>query len=590
MLNYFPLGLKSEFSLLRSFSKAPDIAKRLKELDLPGGALTDINSVSGALDFVQAMEKEGLKWILGTRVNIDPFHHITLLARNLNGWKAILQILSLASSYNPGAIPIYEYTHSKISHDDLICLIGGMGTEITQSDRYVLDRYIEHFPHLFLETPFLGPTESNPIQDATDYKKLESVANPVSYYIYPDDIYDMRILMCRALGSTLNTIEKHISSLDSELFSAFHSPSHHIPSIDELQLQCSNESILNTLKIADMCETYDITNPPMMPQFTCPNNKDKYDYLVELTRVGWHKKISGKGLDEKIYVERVKKELSVIKEAQLEGYFLIVQDYINWTKNQGVLLSDGRGSIGGSLVAYLLNITEIDPIYYDLIFERFYNAGRNTPGKPPQMPDIDTDFPKYFRENVIEYIRSKYGVDKVSQVVTFSRMQGRAAIKEVLRVNADVPPSEMNRITEYIPDEAKINDELQEMEEETGESSIILWTLQNEADKLREWCWIDENGKLQGTLAKRFEQAMRLEGTKVHRSRHASALVIAPVPLDTICPMLYEDTEYPIAGMEFTTLEQLGLLKMDILGLTSLDKCQTTISLLEETNALCQTS
>ena len=199
------------------------------------------------------------------------------------------------------------------------------------------------------------------------------------------------------------------------------------------------------------------------------------------------------------------------------------------------------------------------------------------------MPDIDVDIPINKREIIIQYIKDKYGHDKVSQMVTFNTVKGRGALKDVLRVYGNIGFEEMNRITKNIPDEAKIADELQEMKEETGEASIIRWALENNADKLKEWCYIDELGQLQGPLAKRFEQAIRLEGTKSNQSKHAAGIAISANPLDQTCPMVYDNKNNQlIAGMEMQDLESIGIIKFDILGIAYLDKIMTIQDILQE--------
>jgi DNA polymerase-3 subunit alpha len=197
------------------------------------------------------------------------------------------------------------------------------------------------------------------------------------------------------------------------------------------------------------------------------------------------------------------------------------------------------------------------------------------------MPDIDVDVPIDKREKIIQYIKGKYGHDKVSQMITFNTIKGRGALKDVLRVYGNIGFEEMNRITKNIPDEAKIADELQEMKEETGESSIIRWALENNVDKLKEWCYYDEKGELQGPLAKRFEQAIRLEGTKSNQSKHAAGIAISSDSLDIVCPMVYDSkNEQLIAGMEMQDLESIGIIKLDILGVAMLDKIMTIEDLL----------
>jgi len=199
------------------------------------------------------------------------------------------------------------------------------------------------------------------------------------------------------------------------------------------------------------------------------------------------------------------------------------------------------------------------------------------------MPDIDVDVPITERETIIEYIKNKYGNDKVSQMITFNTLKGRGALKEVLRVYDNISFDEMNNITKHIPDEAKIADELQEIKEEEGSASIIRWALENSPDKFQEWCEIDENGQLIGPLAKRFEQAIRIEGTKYNQSKHAAGIAIAAQPLDEICPMIFDTkTEQNIAGLEMNDLDALGVIKFDILGIALLDKIMFVNSLINK--------
>jgi DNA polymerase-3 subunit alpha len=285
---------------------------------------------------------------------------------------------------------------------------------------------------------------------------------------------------------------------------------------------------------------------------------------------------------EKEYADRIKYELGVLQGAGLSSYFLIVQDIVGYVRSNNWLPGPGRGSAAGCLVSYLLGITSIDPIKYGLMFDRFYNAGRNTKDRI-SMPDIDVDVPINKREEIIQYIKTKYGEQKVSQMITFNTMKGRGALKDVLRAYGNVAFEEMNRITKFIPDEAKIADELQEMREEYGEASIIRWALENNDKDLKEWCFINESNELDGPLAKRFEQAIRLEGTKSNQSRHAAGVVISSESLSSVCPMAYDTkNKQMIAGMEMQDLESIGVIKFDILGVAMLDKIMDISKLLSE--------
>jgi DNA polymerase-3 subunit alpha len=294
-----------------------------------------------------------------------------------------------------------------------------------------------------------------------------------------------------------------------------------------------------------------------------------------LARVGWKKLLIDTGkvkndLDKQKYLDRFTEELKVIKSANLFGYFLIVQDIIKYVNDAGWMSGPGRGSAAGCLISYLIGITQIDPVEYDLLFERFYNAGRNS-ADHISLPDIDMDVPAQKRDDVINYLREKYGVEHVSQMITFGRLQGRSAIKEVLRINEACSFAEMNAITKSVPNEAEISDQLAEMDDE--DRSIIKWALINRSKELQDFCHIDNNGDIVGDYAEYFKQAIEIEGTFKTQGKHAAGVVISANPLHTVCPMVKQKngTE-KIAGLEMADLEALGHVKFDVLGITLLDK------------------
>ena len=284
--------------------------------------------------------------------------------------------------------------------------------------------------------------------------------------------------------------------------------------------------------------------------------------------------------DKNIYAERIKSELNVISEANLSGYFLIVRDIVNSVYQKNYIPGPGRGSAAGCLVSYLIGITQVDPIEYGLIFERFYNAGRNTADRV-SLPDIDIDVPATKRDETIDYIRNKYGNERVGQMVTFGRLQGRSALKEVLRMNEACGYDEMNSITKSLPHEHEVSDQLAEMEE----SSVIKWTLMNQPDALRDYCRLNDDGELEGDYAKVFEQAMSIEGTFKSQGKHAAGVVISSHKLDEVCPMVRDKKgSEKIAGLEMNDLESMGHVKFDILGISLMDKIMGVRDELEKGN------
>jgi len=620
-MNYIPLHVHSMYSLLDGLSKCEHIAERCKEIGATSCALTDHGDIAGCVEFYTCMKSAGIKPILGCELYISSqsasiktpenrhLSHLLVLSKNYKGWKNLIKIVSESNeeSYYYHKPRLDLDTLKTIVDENVITITGHLGSTLSDT---ILDNYtelkddwktlgIDHinklksiFSEVFLESQLID-NENLPVQkiltqairELGQLTNTKVICTPDAHYCRKEDADDQRILLCNNLKITFADISRKISNdEDVPMGCFFTSNNYHIPSQEEMRDLHTTEEIENTHYVNSLIEEYDILSKPKLPPFSCPANFDDVEYLRELCRKGWKEKIAKVISKENqgIYVDRVKYELDVLQGANLSSYFLIVQDIVDFVRSQGWLPGPGRGSAAGCLVSYLIGITSIDPIKYDLLFDRFYNAGRNTETRI-SMPDIDVDVPIDKRELIIEYIKNKYGKDKVSQMVTFNTIKGRGALKDVLRVYGNISFEEMNRITKNIPDESKIADELKEMKDETGEASIIRWALENNADKLREWCYIDDNGELQGPLAKRFEQAIRLEGTKSNKSKHAAGIAISSEPLKDICPMVYDtkNNQY-IAGMEMGHLEAIGIIKFDILGVAMLDKIMTIRDILKE--------
>ncbi len=618
-MNYIPLHVHSHFSLLDGLSKPEQIANRCLEIGASACALTDHGNIAGTVKFYSAMKKVGIKPILGCELYVcskDPtiqekdnrdLSHFIVLSRNYNGWKDLIRIVSESNKpshyYHKPRLDLK--TIAKLNSGNLIAITGHLGSTLAD---IILDGYnlkenwlqlgIDHVNylksifnnHVFLEAQLMDKdnlpvqeTLTNAIRRIAKETTTYVICTPDAHYCRKEDAIDQRILLCNNLKTTFPEISRKISN-DEEvpLGCFFTSENYHIPSQEEIKELHTVEEINNTNYVANLVEEYDILSKPKLPPFSCPDGYNPDEYLRQLCRNGWRDKIADNipKENQQVYLDRIKYELEVLQGAGLSSYFLIVQDILTFVRENDWLPGPGRGSAAGCLVSYLIGITSIDPIKYNLLFDRFYNAGRNS-ATHISMPDIDVDVPIDKRENIIEYIKQKYGKDKVSQMVTFNTIKGRGALKDVLRVYGNISFEEMNRITKSIPDESKIADELQEMKEETGESSIIRWALENNVDKLKEWCYIDDNGELKGPLAKRFEQAIRLEGTKSNQSKHAAGIAISSEPLNEICPMVYDSkNDQLIAGMEMQDLESIGIIKFDILGVAMLDKIMTIKSLL----------
>lgn len=623
MKKYIPLHVHTHYSLLDGLSKPSDIVKRCQNIGVSSCAITDHGSISGTVQFYSQLKQNGIKPILGCELYVPQkdskeknkengkLDHLVVLAKNLAGWKTLIKIVSESNN------PERYYHKPRIDLDALGDLLDGNLVAITGHLGSTLARQIipgdkinddwkkkgqDHISKLtnafgtgnvFLEAQLID-REMNPSQiELTDCIRTlgglmdtKVICTPDAHYAKQADAVDQRILLCNNMKITLSQVNHKLQNgQEVPLSCFFNSDKYYIPSPEEMAELHTQEEIENTIYVDSMCEEYDILSQPILPPFNYP---DKYnsdsDFLRDLCRSGWrhHKLNSLSQEDQDKYVKRLKYEFDVLHGAGLSSYFLIVQDIVNHIKENKWLPGPGRGSAAGCLVSYLLGITAIDPMQYDLIFDRFYNAGRNTKDRV-SMPDIDIDVPIDKRENIIEYIKSTYGSDKVSQMLTFNTMKGRGALKDVLRAYGNLAFEDMNKITKNIPDEAKISDELQEMKKEYGEASIIKWALENRSNDLKEWCSIDEEGKLIGPLSKRFEQAIRLEGTKTNQSKHAAGVVIAPEALTNICPMVYDTkNKNLIAGMEMQDLENIGVIKFDILGVAVLDKIMNISDMLKQ--------
>ena len=609
MKKYIPLHVHSHYSLLDGLSRPKQIAQRCVDIGVKSCAITDHGNIAGAAQVHAALKSKGIKPILGCELYICDQHasmkdksngklsHFIVLAKNLQGWNTLVKIISESNK------PEHFYRKPRLSIDQLAEIVdeniigfcGHLGSylankilsndEIVDNWKSIATTEVKKLKKIFgdnffLETQLMDK-ELNPaqislaecIRELSKDLGVRAICTPDAHYANQKDAIDQRILLCNNLKTTLPEINRKLSNEEDVPMSTFFiSDKYYILSPEEMQELHTEEEIENTNYVDSLCESYDINHEPRLPPFKTETSPD--EFLRQLCREGWKRKIGTKiekSLHEK-YADRIKYELSILQSAGLSSYFLIVSDIVKYVKSQGWLAGPGRGSAAGCLVSYLIDITSIDPIKHDLIFERFYNAGRNTKGRV-SMPDIDMDVPINQREQVIEYIKDKYGSDNVSQMITFNTLKGRGALKDVLRVYGDVTFDEMNQITKNIPDEAKIADELEQMKDEYGDASIIRWALENRVDNLKNWCYIDKQGNLSGPFAKRFEQAMRLEGTKVNQSKHAAGVVITDKKLETICPMIFDTkTKQPIAGMEMNDLEYLGIIKFDVLGIAMLDK------------------
>ena len=532
-MKWFPLCNFTHYSLQRGFSKPSELASKCSENSYSACGIADYKSISGAVTFYKACVKNNIKPIIGCA-----FDDFTLFAKNKDGWLDLIQIVSSISA------------EGDVDNGSLIRLCGkGNLISVAKSESV------------------------SPIKGDDFYAKTDSFMD--IYYTNKNQAPLHRILLCSKMKTTMPKVQKALANrepVENSVF--FESNDFYLKDKSEISKMLVEDPSMDTFdEIFNKCENYNILSQPILPKFQTPNGETQKDYLRTLAREGWQKLLSHKIKDDelkKVYGDRFRSEYAVIEEAKLFGYFLIVWDVINYCVSQGWTVGPGRGSAAGCLISYLIGITQIDPIEFDLLFERFYNAGRNTEDHI-SLPDIDMDVPGGKRDEIISYLKDKYGQNNVSQMLTFGRLQGRSALKEVLRVNNACGFSEMNEITKSIPDEAAISDQLAEMDEE--DRSIIKWALLNNPDDLRDYCFVNDAGYLEGDYSEYFQQAIDIEGTFKTQGKHAAGVVISADELYKVCPMVNpkSGTE-KIAGLEMADLEALGHVKFDVLGINLLDK------------------
>lgn len=534
MNNWFPLLNYTHYSLQYGFSKPKELAKKCKKNSYPACGIADYKSISGAVSFYKACIDNDIKPIIGCS-----FDDFSLFAKNKDGWLELIQIVSSIDD---------EGNYNK----PLLVKLGRNGNLFSVASQEALSPIAGHDCYIWSES----------------FTK--------TFYTNKDQAQLHRILLCSAEKTTLPKVKKELSSSNCKIkhWQFFESDDFYLKEKHEIShILVNDPRVTDFENILNKCENYNILNQPMLPTFETPNGESEKEYLKSLARQGWKDLLDNvitEDKDRKIYGDRFRKEYEVIENAKLFGYFLIVWDILNYCRSRGWMVGPGRGSAAGCLISYLIGITQIDPIKFDLLFERFYNAGRNTEDHI-SLPDIDMDVPGGKRDEIIAYLKDKYGNNNVSQMLTFGRLQGRSAIKEVLRINNACGFSEMNEITKHIPDEAAISDQLAEMDEE--DRSIIKWALINNAADLRDYCYINDNGELKGDYAEYFQQAIDIEGTFKTQGKHAAGIVISAEPLYKVCPMVNQKRgDEKIAGLEMEDLEALGHVKFDILGINLLDK------------------
>ncbi len=573
MGDFVHLHIHSEFSLLDGANRIKELPKVAKELGMDAIAITDHGVMYGAIEFYKACKEEGIKPIIGCEVYVAPrtrfdkesgidnkYNHLILLAKNNNGYKNLSKLVSIGFTEGYYYKPRIDLETLKKYHEDLICcsacLAGSVPQAILNGNMEKAEETAMWYKNLFGEDYYLEiQTNTLKEQSLVNQKLVELsrklniplVATNDAHYTRKEDAYNHEVLLCIQTGKKMSDVDRMRFATDD----------FYIKSPEEVKEFFPNlpEALENTVKIAEKCNVEFEFGHTILPNYEVPKEfPTHYDYFKKLCDDGI--KIRYGENTPKEILERMEYEISVIKKMGYVDYFLIVWDFINWAKSQGIPVGPGRGSGAGSIVAYAIGITDIDPIKYNLLFERFLNPERIS------MPDFDVDFCYERRQEVIDYVARKYGRDHVSQIITFGTMSARMVIRDVGRA-LDFPYSETDKLAKMVPFALHI-------------------TIKKAMEQNRELKELYENNE---EVHKLLDVAMGLEGMPRQASTHACGVVITKDPVDTYVPLYVNDgaisTQYTM-----TILEQLGLLKMDFLGLRTLTVIQDAINLVKQNRGI----
>jgi len=587
--DYVHLHNHTHHSLLDGLTKIPDLVDKVKELGMEAVAITDHGTMSGSVELYKAATEAGIKPIIGfeayvatrSRHDRDPSKdkarfHLTILAMNNQGYQNLMQLSTLANLEGMYYKPRIDHELIEKYNEGLIVLSGCSSSEIgncLRNDNYQAAKDIAiWYKSIFGDRYYLEMQNhdwdvqikvNNYLQKLSKDLDIPLVISNDGHYLVHEDQDAHEILLCVGTGAFLSD-EKRMSLAEFDL---------HVTDPREIIAKWgkdNSEAILNTKRIADRCNVELTLGGILIPTFPTPSGETEKSYLEELVYRGLAWRYGGVDREKtvKMSIDEAKKhvpdemlkrtayELGVVEGMGFNGYFLIVQDFINWGKDKGIIFGPGRGSAAGSILAYALRITELDPLKFNLLFERFLNPDRIS------MPDVDIDIQDTRRDEVIAYCAAKYGTDRVANIVTFGRMAARAAVRDVARV-LQVPYSEADRFSKMIPPPVQ------------GKHIALKTSVVNDADLKREY-------ETNPVAKKVFDFAIRLEGTIRSHGVHAAGVVIAPDSIVKFIPLEMAQkgviaTQYPMGPVE-----ELGLLKMDFLGLSNLTTINNALRIIKK--------
>ena len=567
-MEFTHLHVHTEYSLLDGSSKIKELVSRAKELGMDSLAITDHGVMYGVIDFYRAAKAAGINPVLGCEIYVAPgsrfdreagnakesrYHHLVLLAENDIGYANLVKIVSRGFTEGFYYKPRVDYDVLEKYHEGIIalsaCLAGSIPSFLRRGLYDEAKQEAYRLQGIFGENNFFLELQDHGIPDQKTVNQgllrlhqetgIELVATNDVHYIYDSDAEAHDILLCIQTG-------KKVSDTDRMRYEG---GQYYLKSAGEMEalFPYAKEALENTHKIAERCHVEIEFGDYKLPHFDVPEGETSESYLRKLCKEGLYKRYPKEQAEQ--LEERLNYELDTISTMGFVDYFLIVWDFIKYAKDHGIPVGPGRGSAAGSLVAYSLNITDlIDPIKYNLLFERFLNPERVT------MPDIDIDFCYERRQEVIDYVTRKYGADHVVQIVTFGTMSARMVIRDVGRV-LDLPYAYVDSVAKAIP----------------MELGITIAKAMKMNPELRTMYETDDSAK------KLIDMAMRLEGLPRHTSVHAAGVVISPKPVDEFVPLSRASDGNITTQYTMVTLEELGLLKMDFLGLRTLTVIQNAV-------------
>jgi len=582
--DFIHLHVHSQYSLLDGAVRFEEAFELAKKYGMDALALTDHGNMFGAVEFYQMAIRHGIKPIVGCEIYVSPGsrferktgeggdgnYHLTLLVKNETGYFNLIKLVTLAYFEGFYYKPRVDKELLSKYNEGLIALSGCMKGEIaTHANRGEMKKALqsaEEYRRIFSDGRFFIEIQNNGVENQLQVNErllevghrfsLPAVATNDCHYLHRKDAKAQEVLLCIQTGKTLQDSDRMKFSSDEFYFKS--------PREMADLFRDTPEAITHSAEIAEQCNLEIRFNEKHIPKITVPAGETAESYLEKLAKEGLERRLSRYDGEKDFkdrsahYRGRLEEELKIIKSMGYPGYFLIVYDFIHYAKSHQIPVGPGRGSVAGSLVAYALNITDLDPIEYDLIFERFLNPGRKS-----SMPDVDVDFCMEGREEVIQYVSTKYGKENVAQIITFGKMQAKAVVRDVGRV-LGIPYAEVDRIAKLIPNKLDIT---------------LDQALQQEAS-LREAAAKDNR------IASLFEIAKSLEGLARHASTHAAGVVIANKPLMEYLPLQRGQNNEVITQYAMKQVESIGLVKFDFLGLKTLTVLDQTIELIEKNRGI----